>query len=166
MNFNALLDSLHTRWQSLAARERAALAAATVVVLGALALQTVLLPAWRTWRSAEVQAQALDAQLQQLRQLQQQALALRANPPLGYDEALRALAQSTQQTLGASGDLSITAEQARATLKGASADALARWLHQVRVNARLLPQEVHITRASPTGPAIWNGVVVFALPRR
>ena len=52
------------------------------------------------------------------------------------------------------------------TLQATSADALAQWLAQVRLNARSTPVEARLTRiAAPAGVA-WSGVLVMGLPER
>lgn len=140
---------------------------AAVLVLGALLWVALLGPALRTLRSAQTQASALDLQIQQMTMLQIQAQGLQKQAPLGYEEALRALTQATEQTLGKSAQLKPSAERATVTLQAAPADALASWLAQARLNARSVPMEVHLTRQSmPTGASTWSGMLVMALPQR
>ncbi len=164
---------LRARWDLLAARERAALALAVAVVLLALVWWVLLGPALRTLREAEVQHRQLDAQLQSMRRLQAEALALQSQPRLTQEESLRALEGALRQRLAATAQLSVVGERATVTLKGADADAVARWLAQVRANARLLPAEARLTRGAarttPAGtpaPATWDGTLVLALPAR
>ncbi len=162
-----LFTTLHTHWRALAPRERYLLGLAATLVLGALLWVVVLGPALRTMRSAQAQASALDLQIQQMTTLQIQARGLQKQAPLGYEEALRALTQATEQTLGKSAQLKPSAERATVTLQAAPADALASWLAQARLNARSVPMEVHLTRQStPTDASTWSGVLVMALPQR
>lgn len=156
---------LLTRWNLLAPRERAAIALAGAVVLGALLWWVLLGPALATLRQAEAQHQALDAQLQTMRSLQSEAMALQNQPRLSHDDALHALEASVRQRLGASAQLSVSGERATLTLKGADPDALARWLTQARVNARAMPAEARLTRSAGT-PARWDGALVLTLPAR
>ncbi|KQP23653.1 general secretion pathway protein GspM [Pseudorhodoferax sp. Leaf267] len=161
-------DALRARWALLAGRERAGVGIAVALVVVALLWWVVLGPALTTLRHAEAQHQALDAQLQTMRSLQTEALALQGQPKLSYDDALRALEASVRQRLGATAQLSVAGERATLTLKAADPDALARWLTQARVNARALPSEARLTRAAgaPTAPARWDGSLVLTLPAR
>ncbi len=161
-----LFTSLHTHWRALAPRERRLLGFAATLVLGALLWAVLLGPALRTMRSAPTQASALDLQIQQMTMLQIQAQGLQKQAPLGYEEALRALTQATEQTLGKSAQLKPSAERATVTLQAAPADALANWLVQARLNARSVPVEVHLTRQGMPGTGTWSGVLVMALPQR
>ncbi len=166
MNARALLRQ---RWDALAPRERTAVAAAVTLVVLALVWWVLLGPAVQTLRAAEGQHQQIDAQLQTVRRMQAEALALQSQPRMGYDDALRALETSVKQRLGASGQLSVVGERATVTLKAAPADALARWLTQARVNARALPSEARLTRSAgvaATAPATWDGTLVLTLPPR
>ena len=173
---------LQARWDALAGRERLlVLLAAAVVVLAAL-WWLALAPALVTLRAADAQHRLLDAQLQQMRSLQAQATALQAQPRLGGDDAQRTLDALLKQKLGASAQMSVIGDRASVTLKGASADALAQWLTQARINARAVPAEVRLVRGtSPgtaTGPgagagaatsggnAVWDGTLVLNLPAR
>jgi len=160
------IEPLEARWSSLGERERIGLSVAVLAVAIALLWQLMLAPALLTLRNAETQGRALDAQLQQVQALQKQAQALKAQPKLGYDEALRTLTNATQQTLGANAELSVTAERAKVTLKGASADSLARWLAQARLNARSLPLQAQLQRTTSATGTVWSGVLVMSLPPR
>jgi general secretion pathway protein M len=129
--------------------------------------QLLLAPALLTLRSAATQGQALDVQLQQMLTLQAQAKALQKQAPLDYADALRALQQATKQTLGATAQMSVTADRATVTLQGSAADAVAQWLAQARLNARSVPLEARLTRQpSATTGVTWTGVFVMSLPQR
>ena len=101
-----------------------------------------------------------------MQNLQAQAQSLQKQPPLGWEDALKALNTATQQTLGNTAQLSANGERATVTLQGASADALAQWLVQARVNARSVPAEARLVRASQNGVATWDGVLLMTLPQR
>ena len=151
MSLPVSLQPLQARWAQLATREKNLLRLAAVLVLGALLWQLVLAPALATLRTADAEAKALDAQLQHLQALQTQARALQKQPALGFDDALRALTAATRQTLGSTAQLSVAGERASVTLQGASADALAQWLAQARLNARAVPLEARLVRATHAG---------------
>lgn len=160
------MNALQARWAQLAPRERRLLGLALAVILAALLWQLLLAPALRTLRTAGAQAQALDAQLQHMQMLQTQAKALQQQAPLSYDDALRALNQATTQTLGTSAQISVSAERATVTLQAASADALAQWLAQARLNARATPLEARLNRIATPSGVTWSGVLVMGLPQR
>ena len=156
-------SALRARWDGLRPREQAMVAAAVVVVSFALVWLIALGPALATLRSAEAQRRSLDAQLQHMRGLQAQAQALQSQPRQGYEEALRLLELSVRQRLGATARMVISGERVTITLTGTSADALAQWLTQARVNARALPGEAHLLR---NAAGLWDGTVVLSLPPR
>lgn len=160
-----LPENLQARWETLAARERTLLAGAALLVAVALLWWTAVAPAWQTLRTADAQHQALDAQLQTMRALQAQAQALLSQPKVRHDDALRAL-EASVKPLGGTAQLGVVGDRATVTLRGASADALAQWLVQARVNARAVPIEARITRRVSVGPATWDGTVVLNLPPR
>lgn len=155
------------RWSRLSARDKNLVRLAALLVLATLLWQFSLKPALSTLRTADAQALALDVQLQHMQTMQAQALALQKQPALGFDEAVRALTTTTQQTLATTAQLSVAGDRASVTLKGAPADALAQWLAQARLNARSVPVEARLVRAATQGGgASWNGVLVMGLPAR
>jgi len=157
----------------LAPRERRALGVAAAVVAMALLWWLALAPALATLRQAPEQHIKLDAELQHLQTLAAQAQALQSQPPLGRDDALRALETATQRHLGADAKLNAVGDQATATFKTAEATALAQWLAEVRINARTVPAELRLSAATPSAtaataaarPGVWQGSAVFALSR-
>jgi len=158
--------SLQARWAALGTRERRGLSLAGLLVAVAVVWQFFVAPTLVTLRTADAQARVLDTQLQHMLALQKQAKILQTQPALGFDDALRALTQATQQTLGSTADISVTADRAKITLKGASADSLARWLSQARLNARSLPMDVRLTSTTTPAGTAWSGVLVMGLPTR
>ena len=161
-----LLGPLQARWRHLATREKTFLVSALALIVLALLWQLVLSPSLQTLRTSTAQATALDAQIQHMQSLQNQASALQRQAPLAYDEALRALNLATKQTLAATAQVNVVADRANVTLQAASTDALALWLTQARLNARSVPLEARLTRATaPAGPT-WTGALVMSLPPR
>ena len=107
-------------------------------------------------------------QLQQLVAMQQQraqALAMReavqALPPLGREEAQRALEATVRQHLGEAARLTVSAEGATLTLSGVSGQALSQWLRQARIEARTLPTEARLDRQAN---GLWQGQMTLAIP--
>lgn len=162
----ALFQHLQSRWASLAQREKNWLWLAFVMLLIALLWFVLLVPAMTTLRGADTQARTLDAQLERMRAMQLEAIAMQKQPVRNYDEALRALTSVTSQVLGSSAKLLVVGDRASITLQEGSADALAQWLTDARVNAQSVPLEAKLTRSPETGATRWNGVLVMSLPAR
>lgn len=134
------------------------------VLFVALIWWVALKPALTTLRGANAQHAQLQSELATMQSLAAQARQLQAQPRLGRDERLRALEVATTQHLGNQGKLSVVGEQVNVTLQAAPPQALALWLADLRVNARLTPTETRLTRASGAAPA-WQGSLAFALDR-
>lgn len=158
-----LPPALQARWALLAPREKSLVAAAVVLVALALVWWVGLAPALRTLRAADTQHRALDTQLQQMRALQLQAEAMKAQPRQNQDEALRALETAVRQQLALTARLSVQGDRATVTLTGTPPEALTQWLTQSRVNARALPTEARLVR---NAAGLWDGTVVLTLPAR
>ena len=136
MSLTTTLATVQARWSQLAARERTLLSIAMGLAMIAALWLLFLAPIVTTLRTADTRSQALESQLQQMLALQAQVQSLQKQQPLAYEDALRALKQATELTLGTSAQLAVTGERANVTLQGVSADALARWLAQARLHAR------------------------------
>jgi general secretion pathway protein M len=158
----------HDFWTGRNPRERAGIALALAAIGAGLLWWLALAPALQTLRTAAPQAARLEAQLQAMRGLQAQAQALQAQPKMGREEALRALEAAVKQRLGGTAQLNVQGDRASLVLKGTSAEALAQWLAQARVNARALPTEARLQRSAAPGAAgaTWDGSMVLALPAR
>jgi general secretion pathway protein M len=156
MNWQVLLRA---RWQAASRREQRSLMLALVVLALTLLWWLALAPALAVWRTAPTQHLQLQAQMQNMLELQAQARALQALPTLNAAESRRSLEESLQ-TLGKAAQMTVQADRLSVTLKGVSAQALAQWLASSRQNAHLVPTEVHLTHAADA----WDGSVVFTLP--
>ena len=153
---------LMTRWNALARREQQALLVALVLMLGAVLWWVALAPALSTLRSAPQQQRLLETQLQHMQLLQQQAKTLQAQPPLTLAESRRLL-EASVKTLGPNAQLTVVGERVTLTLKGASADAMAQWLTQTRLTARVSPAEARLVR---NAAGTWDGAMVLILSTR
>jgi general secretion pathway protein M len=158
--------ALQARWRQLAAREKTFLASVLALIVLALLWQLVLAPSLKTLRTSDTQANALNAQLQHMLSLQNQASALQRQAPLSFDDALRALNLATKQTLATTAQVNVVADRANVTLQAVSAEALAQWIAQVRLNARSVPIEARLTRGTTPAGATWTGSLVMSLPQR
>lgn len=184
------LEPVRARWAALAPREQTLVSSAAAIVGLALLWWVAIAPALQTLKNAETQRRTLDAQWQTMQGLQIQAQALLSQPSITQSDASRALESSVKQALGATAQLSVVGDRATLTLRGTPADALAQWLAQARVNARALPSEARLVRATAAAapvaapasvakpgsaaPAVspvtadaaplWNGSLVLSLP--
>lgn len=171
MKTPSFLLQLQPHWAALAPRERRSVLAAVALVGLALLWWLALSPALQTLRAADVQHRELDAQLQNMHRMQAEVQALKNQSALGFDEALRSVQASAKTDLSGTAQINVLGERVSVTLKNTPADALARWLAQVRINARALPTEAKLVRSTaanapqPAQPA-WDGSLVLALPKR
>lgn len=148
----------------LSPRERKAVLIALWIVGLGLLWWLAIAPALTSLREAPARHARLDAQLGHMQRMAAMANGLRAESaaqPPGRDEVLRALEAATA-SLGATAQLSVLGDRATVTLRGTPPAALAQWLAQVRINARLLPLETQLKRDAAT--AGWNGTVVLSGP--
>lgn len=148
----------------LSLRERRAVQLAAGVLGLGLLWWLALAPALTTLRDAPERHARLDAQLNHMRVMAATAGALRSDSPAqppGRDAVLRAL-ESATAALGTTAQLSVLGDRATVNLRGTAPEALAQWLAQVRINARLLPLETQLTRDAATGG--WSGTVLLSGP--
>lgn len=155
------LATLQTRWQSLAARERRMLALAAATIVCALLWWLALAPALQTLRQYPAASAQLDAQLQRMQALRQQAQTLQQAQDVAITAAAatRSLQTHTPQLLGASAQLNITGDRATVRFANVPAADLAQWLTQMRESARAMPLQAEIARSagSEAGSSTRNG---------
>lgn len=157
-------DRWAAKWESMAPRERRMVSIAAWVVGLALLWWVVLGPALQTLRNAPAQHAALDAQLATMQTMAATAEQLRGQnsaPTPSRGAAQSSLTQATAQ-LGASAQVNVQGDKAILTLKGTPPDALAVWLNQVRVNARLVPVSAQLERGGD--PDGWRGQITVGGP--
>lgn len=154
-----LLALIQVRWHSISRREQQLVLAALALLLAALLWWVGLAPALATLRAAENQHQLLAAQLQQMQRLQAQVKTLQAQPRMAFDDARRLL-EASVKSLGTTAQLAVAGERVTVTLKGASADAVAQWLMQARLNARAVPSEARLVRSAA---GTWDGSLVLII---
>jgi general secretion pathway protein M len=154
----ALLAPLQKRLAQNPREQRLVRGAVALLVL-ALLWFVALRPAIGTLRSAQSQGPLLRSQLQDMLQLQAQAQVLQALPAAQTQDS-KSLLEAALATLGATAQMSLTGDRATITLEGSSADALAQWLTQARLNARARPLELHLTQSQ----GLWKGRIVLQMP--
>ena len=160
----AALAPLQQALAGLQPRERRAVTLAVWVVGLGLLWWLAMAPALSTLRQAPERHAMLDTQLGQMRGMAATAQGLRAQTNAqvpARDVTLRALEQATA-ALGTTAALTVAGERATLTLNNAAPDALAQWLAQVRINARLVPVEAKLNRSGD--PAGWSGTLVLGGP--
>ena len=163
-------SALQARWGTLRPRERLGVGAAALAVLAAVLWTFALAPALSVWREAPARHAALDERAQRMQALAAEVQALRQQPKASREEALRAL-QQLVQAHAATVQLSMVDDRATLTLRGLDAATLADLLARSRMDARALPVQAQLTRATPAGepgaqaaPVRWNGTLVLSLP--
>jgi general secretion pathway protein M len=154
----ALRTQARAAWRSMAPRERVALAVGIGVLVLFLGWLVFVGPAWRTLRSAPVELDRLESQLQQMQRLATDARNLRGAAPIATTQAVESLRIATAR-LGDRGSITFQGDRATLTLNGVSGEALRDWLGEARSGARARPVDVQLTR-HPQGYA---GLVVVTL---
>jgi general secretion pathway protein M len=157
-----MIETYLNFWRQLKLSERRLILTATWLIVAALLWWLAIAPALKTLKEAPAQHRALDTQLQNMRTLSAEAKNLQSQPKLGLDDAQKALQSTVTQRFGATAQLNLTGERASLTLKNASAQELALWLTQARVNARALPSEAKLNRHGD----FWDGTMVLTLPKK
>lgn len=150
-------------WAGRSARERQSLLAAGALLVLAGVGAGLVAPAWQAVRQGPQRHAQLDAQLQQLHALAAQAQRLQAAAPLPRAERIRAVEMATATHLKPSGQARVNGDQLTVSFGATPPDALARWLADVRVGARLLPDDLQMSRMG-TGQPLWQGTVLLTLP--
>ena len=148
----------------MAPRERQAVLVAIWIVGLALLWWIALGPALSTLRQAPTRQAAVDAQLNQMLRMAATAEQVRAqnSTPPPTRRGAQAAIESATTALGAQAQVSVQGDRAILTLRGVPPEALAQWLSQVRVNARLLPIEAQVQRQG--APGGWAGQITLAGP--
>lgn len=157
-----LRERLSLAMAQLNARERLLVQIAALLVGLALVWWLAVAPAWQTLHQAPERHAQLSRQLADMQRMAATASALREQgnarvPSRG--EALSALERATA-SLGPQGRLSVLGDRATLTLQQADPTALAQWLSQARLNARVSPVESQLTREG----AGWSGSIVLGGP--
>ena len=151
-------EAARARWTALGLRERR-LVVVAVLLLAVFGIWLLAVaPALHSLRSAPARLDAVEAQLQSMRVLAEEARALRAIAPVPPGQATAALLAATER-LGDAGRLALQGERAVLTLNGASGADITAWLTEVRAGARARPVEANLTR----GAEGFSGTLVVAL---
>ena len=150
------LAPLQQAWKQRSPREQQLLAWCAVLVLLASVWGLALAPALRIWQEAPERQARLDAQSQNMRQLQAQALDLQKPRAVPRNEAALWLEKSLTE-LGPNAKISLQGEHATLSVEAVPPEALARWLSQARESAQALPIQAQLQQTTPSAPPSANG---------
>jgi general secretion pathway protein M len=130
-----------------------------MAALGGVLLWLALVqPALRTLREAPARVLALEAQLQEMRQLASEVREFQATPALSIQQSGAAL-KAASERLGTGARLQLQGERAILTLNGVGSGPLREWLAEARKGARARPVEAQLTRTAQG----FSGSVVLSL---
>lgn len=155
----ALRDAWQAKWSAMAPRERRMATIAGWLLLLAVVVLIGIRPAWRTLSITPAQLKEVDAQLDQMRRLADEAQLLRQRPPVPPAQAEAAL-RSASDRLGPAATLSVQGDRATLALRDVPGESLATWLDEVRTAARARPLEANLQQ---TQAGRYNGSVVLSL---
>lgn len=166
MKVTTAFSPVWDRWVTASPRERLLIRGTGILVGMALVWWLLLAPPLRTLTQGQAEQSKLEVQWQKMQNLQTQAVALQTIPKISRDDSLRALDATVKQQLGTSAQLNVVGDSATVTLRNTPAYALAQWLQQVRINARVMPSEARLIRSNtnPPGQTAWSGTIVMRLP--
>lgn len=145
-------------WRERTARERQLVVVMAVAVIALFAWLVLLQPALRTVRSAPLEIEQLDRQLQQLQLAAAEAATLRGAPPVSPVQASSALRAATER-LGPSAKLIVQGERATLAFTGIGFEELRAWLAETRSAARARPVETQLVKAASG----YSGSITVAL---
>lgn len=147
------------RWAAMAPRERQIATVAGWLAVATLLILVGIRPAWRTLYETPGQLREVNAQLDQMRRLADEAQLLKQRPPVPPAQAEAALKSATDR-LGAGARLMLQGDRATLTLTKVSGEALASWLEEARGAARAKPLEAGLMQVEP---GVYSGNIVVAM---
>ncbi len=165
------LGSLLNTYSSLKPREQWGLK----VFLGLLILWlielTVWTPAQQTWFKPPQALTQLELQLQEMKRLQAQAQAIRAQTRMGSQEAAKVLEKITKSLLPQA-QMTAGEDTVQISFSSVSASVLSRWLMDLRESAQCTIVQADLTRVGNAAPAsaatkesvLWQGRLIVGLP--
>jgi general secretion pathway protein M len=166
------LQPLHQAWQQRPLRERRLLLVLALVLAGVSLWQMAVAPAWATWRQAPARQAELEAQTRQMRQWQAEVQQLQVPVRIGRSAAIEQVQLAAEALLGPGVKWQPQGELLLVTLQAAPAQGLTQWLSLAREKAQVLPQQVQLQRAAPSGKdtakdntdPLWQGRLTLRLP--
>lgn len=150
-----LVGWLGARWKALLPRERLALRAATTVGALVLLWWVGLQPALHTLQEAQTALPHLQAQLQTMQALQEQASQVRAMPAPEPGQAQALFTQACRRHGIADTPLRPDGPST-VEIQGVEPEALGHWLEALRTDVRIRPIRVQLRRDAQ---GLWSGTV-------
>jgi general secretion pathway protein M len=147
-SFNAFRQELLARWTAMAPRERQMAQVAAALVLLVVVVMVFIRPALKSVQQTPVQLREVSSQVGRMRNLADEAQALRQQPPVPPAQAEAALKAATER-LGASARLSMQGDRASVEFNKVLGASLADWMAEVRAAARVRPLEANLSQAEP-----------------
>jgi len=138
-------EQVREYWQARSARERLILGGGIALLSLAIVWLIAVQPALRTLRTAPVQLDQLDAQLQTLQRLAAESKTLRNPVQVSPEQAAAALKAATDR-LGEGSRITVQGERATLSVTNASGPALQAWLLEARSAAHARAIDVQLTR--------------------
>ena len=154
------LAEAKAKWARLPARDKVLIRVASVLIIALLLWLVALAPAIRTIRSFDSTQKAQEAKLQQMLNLQAQAQSMQNLPRVSQAAAVTALESSIEQSFGNRAEIIFNGGNATVNVRGISAEDLAKWLSNIRTNARTVAIQARLTRTNIG----WNGSFQMVLP--
>lgn len=161
-------QEINKRWRAflarMAPRELLALRSAAWLLGGLLAWSVAIAPAWRVLQAAPERQARLIPQGHAMRAMAVEARTLRqseAPASTEWSERLRMLEATSSRLLKDQVRLDPSGEQVTVTLRDAAPTALAQWLQEVRIGARLRPVRAQLERAGTPAALRWRGTLVL-----
>jgi general secretion pathway protein M len=147
-------------WKSLSSRDKRMIRVAAALLVFVLLWLLALQPAIRTIRSFESAQRTQETKLQQMLNLQSQAQSMQNLPLVSQAAAVTALEVSIEQTFGNRAEIIFNGNNATVNVRGISPEDLAKWLNNIRTNARTVAIQARLTRTNIG----WNGSFQMVLP--
>jgi len=154
------LAQAKSKWASLPDRDKALIRIASILVIGLLVWSVALAPALRTIRTFDAKHKAQELQLQRMLNLQTQAQSMQNLPLVSQAAAVTAIEASIDQAFGNRAEVILSGNNATVNVRGVSPEDLAKWLTNIRTNARTIAIQARLTRTN----AGWNGSFQMVLP--
>ena len=154
------LTQVKAWWLRLPAREKTLIRVTLLLVTALLLWLLVLSPSIRTIRSFDSSYRTQEAKLQQMLNYQAQAQSMQNLPRVSQAAAVTALEASIAQTFGNRAEIIFNGGNATVNVRGISPEELAKWLNNIRTNARTIAIQARLTRTNIG----WNGSLQMVLP--
>jgi general secretion pathway protein M len=159
-SIQSLRQAWQAKWATMAPRERQIATVAGWLILLTIVVLVAVRPAWRVVSQSPAEIREVDAQLDDMRRLADEAQALRQRPPVPPAQSEAALKSATER-LGPGARLQMLGDRATLNLTKVAGEALATWLEEARGAARVKPIEAGLMQVQP---GVYSGTITVMLP--